>query len=103
MIDEATLLRAESIVAKYTLAAAATGAIPVPAASAAVVVETAMMFGHLSSVLGAEITWASIVESLGDATTLNAVGRIGKNDGRAITASAAKILIDKGKASSRIR
>ena len=142
MTTESDLRRAEAIVGKYTLAAAATGAIPVPAASVAIVAETAAMLGHLSSVLGAQITWATIFESLGFAATLNVVGRqlflegakavgwgaagplaaaalsglgaatagvqtyilgliaieIGKNDGRAITEDAAKLLIARGKA-----
>ncbi|MFO0695988.1 MAG: hypothetical protein U0230_20665 [Polyangiales bacterium] len=75
MVDEQSLRRAESIVAKYTLIAAATGAFPVPAASSAIVAETAAMFGHLSSVLGAPVTWTSVFESLGFAAALNLLGR----------------------------
>lgn len=71
----AQLARAEKVVARYTAIAAVTGAIPVPSASAAVVVENGAMFTELASVLGAEITWSSLVESIGFAGGLNFAGR----------------------------
>jgi hypothetical protein len=66
---------ARSVVAWYTLAATGTGAVPVPAASAAVVSETAAMLTHLASTLGARITWATLFETMGLAATLNIAGR----------------------------
>lgn len=69
------LTQARRVVAGYCVAAAATGAIPIPAASAAIVGETAAMLAHLSGVLGAPITWSTVLESMGFAATLNVLGR----------------------------
>ncbi|MFH1811886.1 MAG: hypothetical protein ABIJ09_24320 [Pseudomonadota bacterium] len=42
--------QAKGLVYKYTVAAAATGAVPVPAASGAIVLEDAAMVAHVSSI-----------------------------------------------------
>lgn len=67
--------RAKEIVAYYTLAATGTGAVPVPATSAVIVVENGAMFAHIAAALGAEVTLSNVVESLGIAGTLNIAGR----------------------------
>jgi hypothetical protein len=66
---------AESIVAKYTLAAAATGAIPVPAASAAIVAQNGAMISHVASAMGIPITVGTVVESVGMMGVANIIGR----------------------------
>lgn len=75
MVNENQLKDAKEIVAFYTLAAAATGAIPVPAASAAVVAENSAMLAHIASVLGVEISVATLIESMGFAASINVVGK----------------------------
>jgi uncharacterized protein (DUF697 family) len=67
--------RATEIVAWYTLAAAVTGALPIPAASTAIVAETTAMIAHISSIFGVPISIKTIVASLGIASTLNLIGR----------------------------
>jgi len=67
--------KAESIVAWYTLAAAATGAIPVPAASAAVVAENGAMISHVASAMGVPISVGTVLESVGVMGVANIVGR----------------------------
>jgi len=66
---------AESIVAWYTLGAAATGAIPVPAASAAIVAENGAMISHVASALGVPISVATVLESVSMMGMANLVGR----------------------------
>jgi tryptophanase len=75
MIESKKLEKAKEIVAYYTLAASVTGAIPVPTATAAIVGQNGIMFAHIASELGAEITVANVVESIGIAGTLNIAGR----------------------------
>lgn len=67
--------RAREILAYYTLGASATGAIPVPAASVAVVAQNGAMLSHIAAALEHNITFADIVTSLGVAGSLNVVGR----------------------------
>ena len=68
--------RATEIVAKYTLAASATGAVPVPASSAAIVVENGIMLAHLADALGiSSITVGTVTSSMGFAGFLNLTGR----------------------------
>ena len=75
MVTEEQVKTAERVVAYYTLAASGTGAIPVPAASIAVVSENGVMIAHIASALGYPIDIRAIVLSLGIAGTLNIVGR----------------------------
>ena len=66
---------ARDIVGWYTLAAAAKGAFPVPAASVAIVANNGFMIAHISSIYASEITWENVMASLGVAGTLNMAGR----------------------------
>ena len=75
MVTEKKIEDAKEVVAYYTLAAAATGAVPVPAASAAIIAQNGIMIAHAASAIGVEITVANIIESMGFAATLNIVGR----------------------------
>lgn len=75
MVTEKQLNEAKEVVAYYTLAATATGAIPVPAASVAIAAQNGVMIAHVASAVGVEITVANIIESMGLAATLNVVGR----------------------------
>ena len=67
--------KTESIVAWYTLAAAGTGAIPVPAASAALVAQNGAMISHVASAMGIPISMGTVIESIGMMGAANMVGR----------------------------
>jgi hypothetical protein len=67
--------KAESIIAWYTLAASATGAIPVPAASAAIIAEDTAMIAHIASVMGVPVNIPTVAESLGCVGAINMIGR----------------------------
>lgn len=67
--------QAALVLQKYVLAASATGAIPVPAASAAIVAENSLMVNHIASIFGCEISAGTIVASIGPLTTANLIGR----------------------------
>jgi len=69
------LAAASRTVTKFTLAAMATGAIPVPATSAAIVAENAAMMTVLASQLGVPVTVETVTRSLGMAMTVNLLGR----------------------------
>lgn len=75
IIGEKQISKAKEIIAYYTLAASATGAVPVPAASAAIIAQNGVMLPHIASALGVEITVEDIIKSLGFASTANLVGR----------------------------
>lgn len=64
-----------AVLKKYVLAAVATGAVPVPAVSAAIVAENALMVNHIASVYGCEISIGTVVASIGFLGTANLVGR----------------------------
>lgn len=66
---------ARNIVGWYTLAASATGAVPVPASSAAIVANNGFMIAHISSIYATTISWDNVLASLGIAGTLNIAGR----------------------------
>lgn len=66
---------ARQIVREFTLLAIGTGAIPVPTASVALVLENATMFGVVGACLGTPVTVESVLGSLGVFTTLNMAGR----------------------------
>lgn len=66
---------AKEVVAYYTLAASATGAIPVPAASAAIIAQTGCMIAHVASKLGMNIDGSTVMASFGISGTLNVVGK----------------------------
>jgi len=67
--------RARHIVGWYTLAASATGAVPIPASSLAIIANNGFMMAHVSAAIGGPIQWPTVVESLGIAGTLNVAGR----------------------------
>jgi hypothetical protein len=67
--------RARSIVGWYTLAASASGAVPVPASSLAIIANNGFMMAHVSAAIDAPVQWATVVASLGVAGTLNVAGR----------------------------
>lgn len=75
MVNEKQLDDAKEVLAYYTLLAAGTGAVPVPAASGAIVAQNGIMFAHLASALGATISIGSVLESIGIAGSLNIAGR----------------------------
>lgn len=67
--------KARKTVLKYTVAAASTGAIPVPASSFAIVAEDAAMITHVGHVMGTPVTVETVVSALGVVGTINIIGR----------------------------
>lgn len=67
--------RVRNITGWYTLIASGTGAIPIPASSAAIIANNAFMIAHINSIFDTEITWKKIISSFGVAGTLNIAGR----------------------------
>jgi hypothetical protein len=67
--------RAREIVGWYTLAATGTGAVPLPAASVAIIANNGFMLAHVGATMGSVVTWEGVVASLGIAGTLNVAGR----------------------------
>lgn len=74
-MNSSQIKRANEILAWYTLSAAGTGAIPVPASSAVIIAQNSAMIPHIASTLGVGITVDDIVKSLSFATTVNAIAR----------------------------
>lgn len=66
---------ATGVVYRYTLIAAATGAVPVPAASLAIVGENAAMVNEIAGCFGVPISVATVVGSMGLASSVNVIGR----------------------------
>lgn len=66
---------AERVVHRYTAIAAATGAVPVPAASGAIVAESAVMIAEIASVLEQPVTLQMVLRSIGTLGTINLIGR----------------------------
>jgi uncharacterized protein (DUF697 family) len=75
MITQDQQNQAKKIVANYTLLAAGSGAVPVPAASMVIVAQNGIMLAHIASAFGMKITVSSISESIGTAGSLNLIGR----------------------------
>jgi hypothetical protein len=73
--DATQLANAAATVRHFTAAAIATGAIPVPAASVAIVAENAAMISMIASQLGVAITVQTVAANLGLASSLNLLGR----------------------------
>lgn len=63
------------VVAAYTIAATVTGAVPVPAASAAIVLENVAMITQLASVMQQPVEPSKVVLSMGTLATINMGGR----------------------------
>ncbi len=66
---------ANAILKKYVLAACATGAVPVPAVSAAIIAENSLMINQIASLYGCEISLSNITASIGLMGSVNLVGR----------------------------
>lgn len=66
---------ARRALAGFVAAAGFTGAVPAPAASAAIVVENAVMVGALARILGQPITVADVIAAFGVVGAANQVGR----------------------------
>lgn len=71
----ATEEQALQIVHRYTIFATGTGAVPVPAASAAIAAETGAMIAHIASTMGMPISVSTVIKSISLAGSLNIVGR----------------------------
>jgi hypothetical protein len=67
--------RAREIVGWYTLVAAGTGGVPIPASSAAVIANNGFMIAHVSTVMGTPVTWERVAASVGFVGTLNVMGK----------------------------
>ncbi|MEA1878442.1 MAG: hypothetical protein U9N86_16495 [Bacteroidota bacterium] len=66
---------AKNIIGWYTLVATATGAVPVPASSVAIVANNGFLIAHISSLFSKDIEWEHVIGSMGVAGTLNMAGR----------------------------
>lgn len=66
---------AARVVRRYTVLGIATGAIPVPAVSLALVAENASMINEIAGCYGVPISPATVVGSMGMMTAVNQVGR----------------------------
>lgn len=69
------LKNAQDILIGYTVGAAITGAVVVPASSTAIVAENGIMISHIASVLEEDITLQKVISSISVAGILNIVGR----------------------------
>ena len=66
---------ARALVRGFTLLAAATGAVPSPGASGALILENAAMFAAVGGTLGVPVTVESVLTSVGLFGSLNMAGR----------------------------
>lgn len=67
--------RSRQITARFAVAAAATGAVPVPAVSAAIVAENAALLIAISGVWDKRITTSDVIRALGLMGSVNLIGR----------------------------
>jgi hypothetical protein len=67
--------RMNRIIGWYTVAASAKGAIPLPAASAAIVANNSLMVTHLSAASGQDVSLRDVLRAVGIVGTLNLVGK----------------------------
>lgn len=74
-MTDARLEKAEALVTKFTLAAMATGAVPVPAASVAIVGEDAALVALVGDAFGVPVNPAAVVSSLGALGAINLIGK----------------------------
>ncbi len=74
-ISSTALADAQATVRHFTALAAATGAVPVPAGSVAIVSQNAVMFGAVGAHFGRPVTVAAVLSSLGLLASLNIAGR----------------------------
>lgn len=73
--QDTSTARSYEILGQYTMAAAVTGSIPVPAASTAIVAENCAMVNHIASNFGIKINISTITYSMGLLGSANIVGR----------------------------
>jgi len=66
---------ARKVIRNYTLVAMATGAVPLPTASVAIVTENAMMISHVAASFGVPVSVGTVAASLGTVGMLNLGGR----------------------------
>ena len=66
---------AEGVVYRYTAIAAVTGAVPIPATTAAIIAENAAMVNEIAGCFGVPISVQTVVGSMGLVGTANAIGR----------------------------
>jgi uncharacterized protein (DUF697 family) len=66
---------AEGVVYRYTAITALTGAVPIPATTAAIIAENAAMVNEIAGCFGVPISVQTVVGSMGLVGTANAVGR----------------------------
>ncbi len=66
---------ARDLVAGFTVAAAAIGAIPVPGASVAIIAHNGAMIAAVASTLGVPVTLSQVVAGLGSVAAVNTLGR----------------------------
>lgn len=66
---------ARQLVAGFTVAAAAIGAIPVPGASVAIVAHNSAMIAAIASTMGVPVTLSQVVTGLGSVAAVNTLGR----------------------------
>jgi len=74
-IPDHRIEEARAIVRGFTLLAAATGAVPAPGASGAIILENAVMFGAVGGTLGVTVTVEAVLASVGLVGALNMAGR----------------------------
>jgi len=67
--------RAEEILLAFVAAAAVTGAIPVPASSAAIVAQNAAMVNVVAAEMGVPVSLTTVAISLGPVGMINLIGR----------------------------
>lgn len=67
--------KAQQIIRKHTAIATATGAIPVPGASVAIVAENTAMVAELASLYGVELTVSAVVALASEVGGVNLIGR----------------------------
>ncbi len=67
--------RATRIIASYTVLASGTGAVPLPAASTAIVVEDSAMVVHIAALYGVRVSLGTILTSIGPMGLINVAGK----------------------------
>ncbi len=73
--DPSIEARMRKVVGWYTLLASGTGAIPLPASSAAIIAEDCAMITHLSAICGQRVSLLTVFESMGVLAAANLFGK----------------------------
>lgn len=74
-ISQDRINKARNIVGWYTLAASAKGAVPIPAASVAIVGNNTYMISHVGVAMGETVHWQDVAASFGIMAGVNMIGR----------------------------